>query len=521
MFGGAQAQPSPFGQQAPGMFGQTAQTTQQPLFSTQAPQQQSLFSGQNTSSAGGVLGQQQTQQSIFGQQQQQPLFGGQTPSGGGFGRKPLQGPLSSFTGAQPTQQSSSLFGGQLQQQPSSTGAQPLQQPQQSSSLFGAQPSQHTGASLFGAQQPQSSIFSGTQQPQSSSIFGAPQQTSSLFGGQQPQQTSSLFGAQKPQQTPSLFGSQQQQQTPSLFGAQPAQPSSLFGGSTFGASATAPSLFGGQQQPAQSSLFGTAPSTVGGGQLLPTSQAMPPSAPAWELEIQSILDAYDINNPSCRFQFVLYNKVEDASVLEPSSAFRIHTGLYQQAVRENPDPKHLVPVPALGFDALKQRIAQQAKARSHHATEIDICKERIYRLEHDHDCIKKLNIPEYRQRHLDLSRRLLRIAKTLDIHQGRGFPRSDAELKFSKDLEMLERDAEKVRVNVEGVASAVPMQDAQDAQLDMFRLDSSDPNFKRIYEFLDQQRQSLKGLISLLNNDLRDVNIMAKSYNAKLNPDRIE
>lgn len=69
-----------------------------------------------------------------------------------------------------------------------------------------------------------------------------------------------------------------------------------------------------------------------------------------------MEAYDPNNPSCRFQFVLYNKVDDASVYDPAPAFRIHPGLYQQAVRENPDPAKLVPVPALGGSRSRACIA---------------------------------------------------------------------------------------------------------------------------------------------------------------------
>lgn len=193
----------------------------------------------------------------------------------------------------------------------------------------------------------------------------------------------------------------------------------------------------------------------------------------------------------------------------------------------------------GFDALNQRIAQQSLARSHHAKELEICRERINVLDQEYECIKKVTIPGYRQRHADLSLRLLRIARALDMQQGRGFPRSDGELRLSKELDALERSCEKLRVSVEGIASSVPMHESGDHVLDMFRLNSSDPNYKRIYEvrgmavrsapgfvyltpvqFLDQQRRSLRHLIDLLHSDTRDVNIMVKGYTAKLNPDRV-
>ncbi|XXQ32337.1 Nucleoporin Nup54 alpha-helical domain-containing protein [Plasmodiophora brassicae] len=407
------------------------------------------------------------------------------------------------------------------------------------SLFGgstaAAPS--TGSTLFGASTTAPGFAGAT-----AAAAPAPTGTTSLFGTSAPATTSfgaggTTFGAAPAASTgqmstaPGFFGTSsgnpfgQGTSGGGMFGQAPS--GGMFGQGTTSAGGLFPTQTQTQQQTA--SLFG-APAASSSLSVLPGAltiagqqqpqQQQQQQQQAWEREVRSIVEAYDPNNPSCRFQFVLYNKVDDASVYDPAPAFRIHPGLYQQAVRENPDPAKLVPVPALGFDALNQRIAQQSLARSHHAKELEICRERINVLDQEYECIKKVTIPGYRQRHADLSLRLLRIARALDMQQGRGFPRSDGELRLSKELDALERSCEKLRVSVEGIASSVPMHESGDHVLDMFRLNSSDPNYKRIYEFLDQQRRSLRHLIDLLHSDTRDVNIMVKGYTAKLNPDRV-
>lgn len=206
---------------------------------------------------------------------------GQAPGSAGFA-KPAggSGPLTSlpsFGG------STSLFGGQTQQQP------------------------QLGTGMFGKPQTQgTSLFGGTQQQGGTSLFGqtsqpAQQTAPGLFGAGGGTQGTSLFGAtgqQQQQPGTSLFGAtgQQQQQAPSLFGQQSPQPTSLFGGqqqttSLFGQTAPGqqqtgaqPSLFGQSQPQGTTSLFGQ-PQTVGTPSLFNTSaplQAPPslfnPSAP---------------------------------------------------------------------------------------------------------------------------------------------------------------------------------------------------------------------------------------------------
>ena len=63
--------------------------------------------------------------------------------------------------------------------------------------------------------------------------------------------------------------------------------------------------------------------------------------SWETEVRAIYDAYNPQSPNCRFQYVLYNKVDNPSLTQTSPQFALHSGLWQQATRDNPDPQQYV------------------------------------------------------------------------------------------------------------------------------------------------------------------------------------
>lgn len=258
------------------------------------------FGSTNTSTGGGLFGNQQ-------QQQNKPAFGGFGSTGntggglfgqtsgstGGFGQTATSsgggglfgGGSTSFGGQTNNNTSGTSFGGfgqQNQQNQGQTGGGLFgssfgqnNQQQNKPSLFGAQPS-NTGNNLFGGntQQQSGGLFgnSTNQQQQSGGLFGKPQTGgTNLFGSTQPAANAggSLFGGlgqQNQQNQGGLFGNnnQQQQQKPSLFGLGTNSNTTNTGGGLFGLGQStnsntlgSSSLFGNQQnqQPAGNSLFG--------------------------------------------------------------------------------------------------------------------------------------------------------------------------------------------------------------------------------------------------------------------------
>ncbi|KAG6330896.1 hypothetical protein ID866_8196, partial [Astraeus odoratus] len=375
LFGNTGTQPA-----AGGLFGGTA-NTQQPQSAAGGG---GLFGNTNTQPSGGALF------GNTGTQQQQPaggsLFAGTStattqPSGGGlFGSTNAQQPAggSLFGGASAQQLATgSSFGGATNQQPAggglfgSTTAQ--QQPAAGTGLFGNTTGQQpAGGSLFGStttqQQSTTGLFggtTGTQAPTTGGLFGSTAGSNPLFGNKSP---ASIFGTQAvptnttTTTTPSLFGQSTQTPQPatSLFGQAQAKPAGSLFGSTAQPSTTG-GLFGSTIAPpvvTSSSLLGLRPSQTSSIQ----QQSDPQSQfAALTQRIDAIAEAWNANSPQCRFQHYFYNLVDPSQVSlygRPSNA--TNEALWQRAVRENPDPTCLVPVLALGFDALQTRVEAQTQ-----------------------------------------------------------------------------------------------------------------------------------------------------------------
>ncbi|KAF8743566.1 hypothetical protein AX14_002114 [Amanita brunnescens Koide BX004] len=453
LFGSGQQQQStgPFGtatgQQPPAggnMFGSTTQQQQQ----------------QQPSSGTSLFGQSQQQQpssgtGLFGQTQQQ-----QQPSGGLFGSTTTQQPSTSGTG---------LFGSSTTQQQPATGGlfgattQQQQQPATGGSLFGSTTQQQqpsTTGGLFGSttQQPATAggtLFGSTTQQQQPSTGGG------LFGSttqqQQPSTGGSLFGAsttQQQQPATGMFGSTAQQQPATgggPFGSSTTSGGGLFGskpaGSLFGSITTTPApamtgagLFGQaaqqqQQQPQQRpGLFGstTAGTLFGGGSGLGTSalttSALGRTASAtaqqqFDAHLQSqrllqklvtIKEAWNPQSPQCRFQYNFYNLVDPNQIHLYGRPPNATDAIWDKAVRENPDPSCLVPVTALGFNDLRERVEAQTKQAEKHQTQLKDLKGRIDALNEQHTLSNVPRLHRASAQQTQIQQRLMRFIQHLHL-----------------------------------------------------------------------------------------------------------
>ncbi|KAL0208764.1 hypothetical protein P9112_011351 [Eukaryota sp. TZLM1-RC] len=329
---------------------------------------------------------------------------------------------------------------------------------------------------FGASPPGSSAFGSQSQPQSqqqqsttpSFSFGASQPGSSAFGSQsqpQSQQQQSTtpsfsFGASQPGS--SAFGSQsqpqsQQQQstTPSFsFGT-----SQQFGSSPFGATqptTTTPS-FSFSSQPAQSS-FGTS-----------TSGTLPPAAPTLShitshrhlaglspmVAIQLLASAYD-PGPAGVFKWLFYSpktatSAPATSAPATSSLFGASTfggssfggssfgafgqnatsaivttkpndiddGMWDRAVKNNPDPNKYGIVVIRGPTELKNRIKSQTDSCKQQMEKINQNKQILTQLEDKFNSELFSKISEFQTTQQSLLRRLLKITCHFDRVAGKG------------------------------------------------------------------------------------------------------
>lgn len=400
LFGGGTAQNQP-PQASGGLFGSTTQ--------------------QNQPQAGaGLFG--------AGNSTQPPMGGGLfgNTTGGTSGAQPAAGGL--FGAGNVANQGASgtgLFGGQ-QQQPTApgglfgnTGASTATQP--TGGLFNTMQQPAAGGSLFGG-----STATQQQQPATGGLFAAQQQ-------QQPAPSGGLFGSTTTQQQPmaggGLFGTsagQQGQQSGSatLFGSSTTSGAGLFGAADTGTTgAGGASFLGGQMsQPPTSGLLGS--STLGAGGLFQTriSSVAPQNQTdaltqfgQLQQRIEAIIGAWNPSSPLNRFQHYFYNFVDPSQVHQygrPANA--TDESLWQKAVRENPDPTHLVPVLATSFDDLQKRVeaqAQQATAQQERLKEI---RARIEKVSERHVLSNAPRLQKLASAQAQLTHRLLRLVQHLHL-----------------------------------------------------------------------------------------------------------
>lgn len=419
-----------------GLFGSTTGQQQQPasggLFGNTTQQQQQPSSG------AGLFGQTQPQQqpstSLFGSTAtQQPSTSGTGLFGTSTQQPATGGPFGSTTRQQPA--GGSLFGSTAQSQPATSGGlfgstMQQQQPSTTSGLFGSTTQQPaTGGGLFGSttqqQQPSSSggLFGSATQPQQLSTGGG------LFGSSTTQPAAggpfaSTAQQQQPTSTSGLFGSatQAQQQQPttggSLFGTMKTNGGGLFGGgpagSIFGsttstfpaASAGGGTSFLNQVAPPQqrTSLFGTSnggplfggATSLGSSTLSASALGRTASATAQQqfdalLQTQrlvqkliTIKESWNPQSSQCRFQYNFYNLVDPSQIhMYGRPANVVNDTIWDKAVRENPDPSCLVPVIAVGFNDLRERVEAQTKQAEKHQTQVKDLRTRTDAINEQH------------------------------------------------------------------------------------------------------------------------------------------
>ncbi|KIJ40407.1 hypothetical protein M422DRAFT_60570 [Sphaerobolus stellatus SS14] len=410
------------------------------------------------------------------------------------------------------------------------------------SLFGTNQNTSTGTSAFG--NPTGGPAPGTTSHpfnnpymMSNPLLGLNNTTTTnpLFGGNQPQQgantgTGPIFGNPAGNTTtgPSLFGQSQQSQQPqqnSLFGSTP----SLFGTSTAG-----PSLFSStnmgfpsmNQNPLSTSalgggnpLFGSKPS----GSTLPTAGSNNTASSTavqqghdLQQRIEGIIAAWNPASPQCRFQHYFYNVVDPKQVhLYGRPANATNDALWQQAVRENPEPSCMVPVLAVGFDDLQKRVDAQSKSANEQHEKLKELQSRLHTLSQTHVLQTTLRTARALQAHTVIIHRLLRLIEHLHllIPSLRSSSISPEEEALRARLERLKDEliagGGRGRLNelwaVVGAVKAARESAGQGEGIEWKVVDQE--GFERLGQVLNEQQQGLAHLTSVINNGLKDLQIL--------------
>jgi nuclear pore complex protein Nup54 len=143
----------------------------------------------------------------------------------------------------------------------------------------------------------------------------------------------------------------------------------------------------------------------------------PAAQAAQLaaRIEAIYQAWNAQSPNCRFQRYFYNLVDPATVSRygrPPNAF--DETAWQKAVAENPDPSCLVPVLAVGFDDLAQRVEAQTQQSAAHTQTLDDLRKRLTALHTAHTTASAPRLARAAQAQAQIAHRLRALVQHLHL-----------------------------------------------------------------------------------------------------------
>ncbi|KAF8523736.1 nucleoporin complex subunit 54-domain-containing protein [Hysterangium stoloniferum] len=217
----------------------------------------------------------------------------------------------------------------------------------------------------------------------------------------------------------------------------------------------------------------------------------------------------------------YNLVDPRQVhLYGRPANVTNDALWQQAVRENPDPSTMVPVLAVGFDDLQKRVEAQSSQATQHNEKLKELQTRLAALSQTHILSNTLRTTQAMQTHMIITHRLLRLVEHLHllIPSLRSAAISPEEEALRARLERLRDElvsgASRGRLN-ELWALMGAVRAAKEREIgaggDGVEWKVVDwEGLEKLAGILSEQQQGLAHLTSIINNGLKDLQIMEGS-----------
>ncbi|KAI7850968.1 nucleoporin complex subunit 54-domain-containing protein [Circinella umbellata] len=369
-----------------------------------------------------------------------------------------------------------------------------------------------------------------------------------FGQQQQQQqqqqqpaggtTGFGLGQQQPQQQQSIggfggFGTNNNNATTAAtntgfggFGTNTAgaRPTSSFGTSLTN---TAPNTgFGGfGQQQQNKPQFGGFGST-GFGQQQPQQQQMmlqqqqqqqqQPPHNTWQ-QLALIRAHWDPSSHLCQFRHYFYNVVptnEKHLYVRPPDQ---DEQLWNEAVRKNPDPNNLVPVLAVGYGDVMKRMDIQDKAAAIHRTKLAEIGERLSTIQQKHALGTLVKIEELRRRNIDLTQRLIRMLRCVQVLRYKGFPLDDNEEKLMQSLKSIEEQTPE-QLNNKLRETWVTLQHIkrtrQASSEDSWQA-TSEEDVATIAQLLSQEQEGIRHVANTLSKDEDDIQNIEESLRSHI------
>jgi len=228
-------------------------------------------------------------------------------------------------------------------------------------------------------------------------------------------------------------------------------------------------------------------------------------------IDNIAQQWHPQSDYCQFRHIFYNLVPPQDVQKYEPPKNLNPKLqkfWQQANENNPNPLTMVPVQAIGFKDLKARVIEQDKTTQLHLQALQEISSVLQQMHNKHSQVTKANIEAQKIKHMQLSHRLLRVTRKIEMLRNRGQPIAPWEEHLRARLENLQRELNKptqLKGRLNELSSLVRMQEQRRPHVIFEAIDETDE--PKIFEFLSELQNGLSHLTEILKVDMRNLQVM--------------
>ncbi|XP_065059226.1 nuclear pore complex protein Nup54-like isoform X2 [Rhopilema esculentum] len=184
-------------------------------------------------------------------------------------------------------------------------------------------------------------------------------------------------------------------------------------------------------------------------------------------------------------------------------------IWEQAKKDNPLPKRLIPVPLIGFSELVNRLKHQEHEAEQHKNRIDLMFEEIGQLQRAHSTTMA-KLADYKRRHIELGHRVLEVMMNLQISKRTGYAIEPEEEQLRIQFESIQAELNSpmhLKGRLHELMSQIRLQSHGAVQRTEPKY-AMDENMKQeIRQHLENQQNGILQLINIVKDDLDDLRTM--------------
>ena len=187
-----------------------------------------------------------------------------------------------------------------------------------------------------------------------------------------------------------------------------------------------------------------------------------------------------------------------------------SNVWSQAVKNNPNPKELVPVPILGFQALRARALAQKSQSEQHESRLRLIGNEIANLHQSQTNIVS-KFEQAKRKQLELNHRILKVMVQQEISRKAGHT--------------IQEDEEILRIQFESILSELTSPSGVKSELtevtSLMRLNiinSKEDNYKLeedvvvgIQMHLSDQQERIENLLKVITEDMEDLRVIQEAF----------